>query len=65
MNRRVLIGSLTLLGLLNLSRIAVGQKDVGYLKVDANPGRAGVFVDDKYLGPSPGPIHGPLVGASL
>jgi PEGA domain len=52
MNRRVLIGLLTLLGLLNLSRVAVGQKDVGYLKVDANPGRAGVFVDDKYLGPA-------------
>jgi hypothetical protein len=29
-----------------------GQGSTGYLKVDAEPSRAGVFVDGKYLGPA-------------
>jgi len=28
------------------------QAGTGFLKVKANPGRAGVFLDDKYLGPA-------------
>lgn len=31
--------------------LAFGQ-GVGYLKVDVDPGRAGVFVDERYLGPA-------------
>jgi len=42
----------TLLGMLILQSAGMAQKDVGYLKVDANPGRTGIFVDDKYLGPA-------------
>jgi PEGA domain len=52
MNRRMLVGVCTLLGLLILQNAGMAQKDVGYLKVDANPGRTGIFVDDKYLGPA-------------
>ena len=46
------IGSVILLGTLMLGRVALAQKSTGYLKVDADPGRTGVFVDDKYLGPA-------------
>jgi hypothetical protein len=30
----------------------VGQQDTGYLKTKINPGRAGVFIDGKYVGPA-------------
>ena len=30
----------------------LGQPNVGYLKTEVNPGRAGIFVDGKYLGPA-------------
>jgi hypothetical protein len=30
----------------------VGQQTTGYLKTNINPGRAGVFVDGKYVGPA-------------
>jgi hypothetical protein len=30
----------------------VGQQNGGYLKMGVNPGRAGVFVDGKYVGPA-------------
>src|ERR1041385_2388512 len=52
MNQKMLIGLLTLLGLLNVLKVVAAQKDVGYLKVDADPGRAGIFVDEKYVGPA-------------
>jgi hypothetical protein len=39
--------------LLCMSAILVAQqKDSAYLKTKVNPGRAGVFVDGKYLGPA-------------
>lgn len=31
---------------------AVGQEKPGYLKTNVNPGRAGVFIDGKYVGPA-------------
>lgn len=31
---------------------AVGQQNSGYLKTKVNPGRAGVFIDGKYIGPA-------------
>jgi hypothetical protein len=31
---------------------AVGQQNPGYLKTKVNPGRAGVFIDGKYVGPA-------------
>jgi hypothetical protein len=30
----------------------VGQQNTGYLKTNVNPGRAGVFIDGKYVGPA-------------
>ncbi len=39
----------TILGGLSVSAQDTGT---GYLKVKANPGRAGVFVDNKYVGPA-------------
>src|SRR6516162_9529501 len=30
----------------------VGQQKTGYLKTSVNPGRAGVFIDGKYVGPA-------------
>ncbi len=30
----------------------VGQQKTGYLKTNVNPGRAGVFIDGKYVGPA-------------
>ena len=35
-----------------LMSVTAQEKGTGYLKVKAQPGRAGVFVDDKYLGPA-------------
>lgn len=52
MNPKGSIGLMTLATLLMVRNIGLAQKDTGYLKVDANPGRTGVFVDDKYLGPA-------------
>ena len=52
MNSRRSIGPVILLGMLMFGKAALAQKDTGYLKVDADPGRTGVFVDDKYLGPA-------------
>ena len=52
MNSKRSIGSVILLGILMFGRVALAQKDTGYLKVDADQGRTGVFVDDKYLGPA-------------
>jgi len=41
------------LGVLSLASIPlVGQSGQGQLKTKVNPGRAGVFVDGKYLGPA-------------
>jgi len=34
------------------SPVAAKEGDTGYLKTQVNPGRAGVFVDGKYLGPA-------------
>ena len=34
------------------SMAVVGQQSTGYLKTKVNPGRAGVFIDGKYLGPA-------------
>lgn len=31
---------------------ALAQQDAGYLKTKVNPGRAGVFIDGKYVGPA-------------
>ena len=31
---------------------AVAQQSTGYIKTSVNPGRAGVFVDGKYMGPA-------------
>ncbi len=45
--------ALALLVMLSIAAVAAAQgKATGYLKVKANPGRAGVFVDGKYLGPA-------------
>jgi hypothetical protein len=52
MNLKRSIGSVGLLSVLTFGTTGLAQKDVGYLKVDANPGRTGVFVNDKYLGPA-------------
>ena len=52
MNSKRSIGSVILLGMLLVGKVGLAQKTIGYLKVDANPGRTGVFVDDKYLGPA-------------
>lgn len=30
----------------------LGQQNAGYLKMKVNPGRAGVFIDGKYVGPA-------------
>jgi len=40
------------MSLLALSPLRAQQAGGGFLKVKANPGRAGVFVDGKYLGPA-------------
>jgi len=48
----MLVGASTQLGLLVLLNAGMAQKNVGNSKVDANPGRTGIFVDDKYLGPT-------------
>jgi PEGA domain-containing protein len=37
--------------------VLYGQGNTGQLKVNANPGRAGVFVDGKYLGPAANFAH--------
>jgi hypothetical protein len=37
--------------------VLYGQGNTGQLKVKANPGRAGVFVDGKYLGPAANFAH--------
>ena len=52
MNSKRSIGSIILLGMLMFGGMALAQKEMGRLKVDADPGRTGVFVDDKYLGPA-------------
>jgi len=52
MNSRRSMGPAILLGMLMFGNVALAQKDMGHLKVDADPGRTGVFVDDKYLGPA-------------
>jgi hypothetical protein len=44
------IGVLTLFCL--AASVMAQEKGTGYLKVKAQPGRAGVFVDGKYLGPA-------------
>ncbi len=41
-----------LLAAISFAIPVVGQQETGFLKVSANPGRAGVFIDDKYVGPS-------------
>jgi hypothetical protein len=39
-----------LIGVVVMSLTA--QENMGYLKVNANPGRTGVFIDGKYVGPA-------------
>ena len=50
-NKLVLFGAALILGGFILAPLAFGQ-GVGYLKAKIDPGRAGVFVDGKYLGPA-------------
>ena len=39
--------------LIGISSLPVtGQQNTGYLKANVNPGRAGVFIDGKYVGPA-------------
>jgi hypothetical protein len=45
----IAVGSLFLFNALST---AAKEGDTGYLKTEVNPGRAGVFVDGKYLGPA-------------
>jgi len=45
----IALGSLLLLW---AAPVAAQKGDTGYLKTHVNPGRAGVFVDGKYLGPA-------------
>lgn len=54
-NRKAILWSATLLCLLaagGLAPLAAQQGSVGYLKTKIKPGRAGVFVDGKYMGPA-------------
>ena len=52
--RRLLLGfsAVNLLLLLAFSPLCAQQAGSGFLKVKAHPGRAGVFVDGKYVGPA-------------
>ena len=50
-SKLVLFGAALILGGFVLAPMALGQ-GVGYLKANIDPGRAGVFVDGKYLGPA-------------
>ena len=43
---------LVLIAFLLLGAVGAARQGVGYLKVDAKPGRASVFVDGTYLGPA-------------
>jgi hypothetical protein len=53
MNRRSsLARALFCLGSLLCASALFAQSNEGYLKVKADPGRAGVFLDGKYLGPA-------------
>jgi len=44
--------SVTALALTAVAVSAIAQQSSGYLKLKVEPGRAGVFVDGKYLGPA-------------
>ncbi len=49
------MNSITAVGALLLAATAIplfGQQNSGYLKTKVDPGRAGVFVDGKYVGPA-------------
>jgi hypothetical protein len=46
-----LLGAVLIMGGYVLAPMAIGQ-GVGYLTANIDPGRAGVFVDGKYLGPA-------------
>ena len=50
-SKLVLLGAALIIGGFLLAPLAFGQ-GVGYLKAKIDPGRAGVFVDGKYLGPA-------------
>jgi hypothetical protein len=50
-SKLVLLGAALILGGYVLAPMALGQ-GVGYLRANIDPGRAGVFVDGKYLGPA-------------
>src|SRR5689334_13641231 len=50
-SKLVLLGAALILGGSVFAPLAFGQ-GVGYLKANIDPGRAGVFVDGKYLGPA-------------
>lgn len=50
-SKLVLLCAALILGGFVLAPMAFGQ-GVGYLKANIDPGRAGVFVDGKYLGPA-------------
>ena len=43
---------LTILGMAAFAVAAAADQSTGYLKTSVNPGRAGVFIDGKYVGPS-------------
>ena len=47
-----MIRSLAILTALLLAALPLATQQAGTLKVNANPGKAGVFVDGKYLGPT-------------
>jgi hypothetical protein len=47
-----LIRSLAIVTALLLAALPLAAQQTGTLKVNANPGKAGVFVDGKYLGPA-------------
>jgi PEGA domain-containing protein len=49
---RLMFYSLLTLTLLAAVTPLAAQQDLGYLKTKVNPGRAGVFIDGKYVGPA-------------
>ena len=52
-SRMIRRASLVVLSLLISSLVLFAQKgDAGRLKTKVNPGRAGIFIDGKYLGPA-------------
>jgi hypothetical protein len=52
MAMRAFLRTLTLIGLILLARVFPLAAQQGYLKTKVDPGRAGVFIDGKYVGPA-------------